>query len=253
MATVAIPTVITNSQTENNLFNDQFNNLSNDQIIQICEKIGLVKEKKCQILCDKDKKQCLNVASVANVDGIDCCITHSKSTKFDIAPNAIPCRFIFLAELNLRNEKNHINTKPKEKQRRCHSISKTSNGERCQNACIDETNFCAIHKDSIDHFHGIEDFITYCGANTISGSPCKNKVANGLNTCHLHSNQSMEIKVDIQGHVQGQSSSSNPNPNQIPQENMKCAGITTKGTPCSRNGKTPHHDGKMYCFQHVPK
>lgn len=144
MASTAISSSIPVPQT---LFDDKDDQLNTDQIIELCAKIGLIRENKCQILCDKDKKQCLNVASTTTTDGVNCCITHSKATKNDIASNAIPCRFIFPAEVELRKTKNTIDTTPKSAQKRCHGISKRANNTRCQNACVNDSNFCTSSQE----------------------------------------------------------------------------------------------------------
>lgn len=227
--------------------------LSNEQIIELCEKIGLVRENKCLILCDKDKQQCLNVAHRTTTDGVPCCTSHINATSSDIAPNAIPCRFVFPAEVELRKVKNTIDLTPKEAQRRCHGISKKANGLRCQNACVGETMFCHIHRGCIDHFIGNEEYVVYCGATTLSGTPCKNPTVAGTSTCARHAVHTMEVKVELPSAMQIDPS---PVTNQTMNTSTSnspavtgCAAKTTKGTPCSRKG-VHQYDSHMYCTQH---
>lgn len=112
--------------------------------------------------------------------------------------------------------------------------------------------FVQVHKNSEDHFINQEEYVVYCGATTLQGSPCKNPSIEGKSTCYHHSAQSMEIKVEIPevDHVSTTTNTpSTSHTHTTTQSSTDCASLTVKGTCCSRKG-TREHDGKMYCTQH---
>lgn len=215
---------------------DDNKSFSHEEMIEGARQLGFVLEPRCVIKTQEGKQCMVNATKVLSGTEIPCCHRHIGAKESDVVPNAVPCRLIFPAEYEQKQGRDVEVVEPKEDMKRCHGKSAKAQA-RCQNACIEGSDFCHSHIRCTERAYNEEEMVKYCGAKTVAGTPCKNACLAGKDMCSTHTTKS-------------DTSTPSPTPSSTPiiTEGMCCA-ITSKKTQCSRKG-TNDLGGQKYCAQH---